>query len=79
MRLTVVQTPRRLARLPRNAPVLLRVISGSVRVSDSENDLYGGGGIPVSVSDGLQNWILPEGEFWAVADDANSVLEAILP
>lgn len=79
MRLTVVQTPRRLARLPRNAPVLLRVISGSVRISDSESDLYGGGGIPVSPADGLQNWIMPEGDVWTVADAANTVLEAILP
>lgn len=79
MRLSVTATPRRIARLSRQAPVLLRVISGSVRLSDGQEALWQSEGIPLSAGDGIQNWIMPEGELWLCADGSPAVLEIIIP
>lgn len=80
MRLSITGTPRRIARLARNTPVLLRVITGTVRVADGAEPLFSGEGIPISASDGVQNWLMPEGEIWVCADaPAPASLEAIIP
>jgi hypothetical protein len=79
MRITVTETPRRIARISRNTPVLLRIISGSVRVSADPADLHSGFGLPLAQADGIQNWIMPEGELWIAADAGGATMEVILP
>lgn len=79
MRYSVTATPRRLARLARQTPVLLRVSSGTVRISDQQESLFDGGGLAVSAADGVQNWIMPECELWLCADSAPAIVEIILP
>lgn len=80
MRYSVAPTPRRLARLARHSPVLLRVVSGSVRISDQQEALYNGEGITIAATDGTQNWIMPEGEVWICSDSGSSAtVEVFLP
>jgi hypothetical protein len=79
MKVIVSETPRRIARLQRHSPVLLKVRSGSVRVAQEQESLFGGDGLPVSATDGIQSWIWPEGEFWVCADAGGALIEVILP
>lgn len=79
MRISISPTPRRIARFIRKTPVLLRVISGNIRFSDSLESLYNGEGIPLSASDGLLNLEMPEMEFWVCGDSALNVMEIIIP
>jgi hypothetical protein len=77
MRITVTNTPRYLSRLPSRI-VLLRVIQGTIRLSDKQSELMNGGGLPVSSSDGIQNWMMPESDLWVVSDSGAEV-EILLP
>ena len=79
MKVIVSETPRRIARLQRSSPVLLRVKSGSVRIAQEQESLFGGDGLPVTAADGIQSWIWPEGEFWVCADAGGALIEVILP
>ena len=78
MRYSISTTPRRICRLARHSPVLVQVIDGTVRLGDSGEGLHAGGGIVITQSDGIQNWILPEMEVWAVSD-AGATMELIVP
>jgi hypothetical protein len=78
MTVTVSNTPRFLARIPSRI-LLLRVAAGSVRIGQSQDEIMNGGGIPVSVSDGIQNWIMPETDVWIVGDAADNRVEILLP
>lgn len=79
MRINVSPTPRRIARFTRRTPVLLRVISGNVRFSDSQESLYNGEGIPIAASDGLLNLDLPEMDFWVCSDSTPANMEIVIP
>lgn len=79
MRLSLASSPRRIARLPRAAPVLVRVISGQTRVATGAEDLLAGYGLPVEAADGPQNWIWPEGELWMAGGVVQTDVEVILP
>jgi len=79
MKVIVSETPRRIARLQRNSPVLLCVKSGSVRIAQEQESLFGGDGLPVTAADGIQSWIWPEGELWICADSGGALIEVILP
>lgn len=79
MRVSVSPTPRRLARFSRRTLIVLRVLSGTVRIAETQESLFDGAGVPVGTSDGIQNWELPEMEFWICSDGTNAVLEVLLP
>jgi hypothetical protein len=80
MTVQVTDTPRYLTRLAGGAPVLFRVLSGSVRLAQRREDLTSGAGLPLAPSDGPQNWIMPDGDIWVVADGAGgATLEVWLP
>jgi hypothetical protein len=79
MTIQATETPRFLARLPGGAPVLFRVLSGSVRLAQRREDLTSGAGLPLAPSDGVQNWIMPDGDVWIVADSGGATLEVWLP
>lgn len=79
MRLSLASSPRRIARLPRAAPVLLRVIAGQARVATGAEDLLAGFGLPVEPTDGPQSWIWPEGELWMAGGAIQTDVEVIVP
>ena len=78
MRYSISTTPRRICRLPRHSPVLVQVIDGAVRIGDSGEGLRAGGGITIDSTAGIQNWILPEMEVWAISD-SGATMELIVP
>lgn len=79
MRLNVVDTPRRIARLSRHSPIVAKVLSGALRIAQRQEELYNGEGMPLVPTDGIVNWVMPEGEIWIVADSTNTVLEIMMP
>ena len=58
--------------------MLVQVIDGTVRIGDSGEGLHAGGGIKIDSATGIQNWILPEMEVWAISD-AGATMELIVP
>ena len=79
MRLSVPTTPRRIQPVARREGVLVRVISGSIRIERTAEALFGGEGLPLGASDGAQSWTWPGGDFWIVADGGTAQVEVILP
>lgn len=77
MRLSINPGTRRIADIPDGASVILRVISGTVRLGMERPDLEHGYGLPVTVSDGIQTWTWPGGELW-VGADSTAELEVLI-
>jgi hypothetical protein len=78
MRVSLPNSPRRVATLTRPGFVHLRVISGDCLLSDTNDNLIGGGGLPVGVSDGIQSILWPGEELWLMGNQT-AVVEVITP
>ena len=80
MRITLVDTPRHIAPVPRFTHILLRVISGDVLLGRDRQSISDGGGLPVAVADGIQNLAWDTGELWmSAATGTTAVAEVIVP
>lgn len=67
MRLTVVDTPRRIGQTPGGGRwVTFHVLSGTLYLSDDEQSLHDGGGLPLETHDGLHQ-LFWYGPLWVMA------------
>ena len=80
MRIDIPDTPRHIATIPRYSHVIVRVISGAMRIARDRQDLDSGGGLPITVTDNIVNLDWEMGQLWAVRDAAvNAVVEVLIP
>lgn len=81
MRLTLVDSPRHIATLPKFQHVVLRVISGAAVIGRDRQSLENGDGLPIAVSDGIQNLAWDTGALFMAASPLGSQceIEVIVP
>jgi len=81
MRLTLIDTPRKIAQIPKFSHLILRVTAGALRLGRDEQDLVSGGGLPVAVADNIVNLDWDIGAIWMVSDPAGSTstVEVLVP
>lgn len=79
MRITLTDSPRKLARLARPSWIHARVISGAATLAEFNQDILDGGGLPITVSDGIVSLKWECTELWIAGNPAGSVVEVIVP
>lgn len=79
MRISVNDTPRNVARIPRKLNLHMRVISGTALISRDGQTLLTGGGLPIAVADGIQSLEWDAGDLWISGSGGTAEIEVILP
>ena len=81
MRITLVDSARHIANVPRFTHVIVRVIAGTVLIGRDRQTLEDGGGLPVAVSDGIQSLDWDTGPLYMAATPAGTQasIEVVLP
>lgn len=79
MRLSLVETPRKICTVPRSLRIHLRAISGTALLARDPQTLFDGGGLPVGTADGIVSLEWENGALWMAGQGGAAVVEAIVP
>ena len=81
MRISLVDSPRHIASIPKFQRIILRVISGGVVLGRDRQTLDDGGGLPVSSTDNIVQLEWDAGAVFMAASPSGSqaVVEVIVP
>lgn len=79
MRINLVSSPRKIATLRRPAWLHLRAISGTALLAPDQQTLTDGGGLPVSVGDGIVSLNWENGDVFMAGQGGASEVEIVIP
>ena len=81
MKVSIVDSPRKIAKVPRFMHVHMRVASGTVLLARDNQTLIDGGGLSVSAADGILSLPWDTGDLWMAAypQGTTAQIEMVLP